>query len=104
MDISSPFRLTCNGMEPVACRYLGRVSAFGRDDLVSAKLAPAIPGPIGSATYEDVVLVPRDAGRSLLADGPWPLPVYVCHQQVSPSGAAQLQVVAWGTLERSGEK
>jgi hypothetical protein len=100
MDSASPFRLTCNGLEPVACQYLGIVSALGRSDLVSAKLTPAIPGPIGSATYADVVLVPRSSAHSLLAAGPWQVPVYVCSEQVGQSGAPQLQVVAWGTLER----
>lgn len=97
MDTSRDFILICNGVRS-ACRLVDRVSALGRDDLIHASVSPAIPGPIGSATFEEVVLAPRNAGQTLFPAHEWPIPVYVCQMQQTRNGTSQLQVIAWGEL------
>ncbi len=102
MEAAPDFLLTCNGVES-ACRLLGRTIALGRDDLLVAQVSPAIPAPIGAAALAEVVLAPRQPGRSLLPVPASPTPVYVCQLQQNQSGASQLVVVAWGELRRRPE-
>ncbi len=102
MESPPDFFLLCNGIQS-ACRMVGRVSAIGRDDLVRAIVAPAIPGPIGSATFEEVVLAPRNAGQTLFPASGWPTAVYVCQLQHTGNGTSQLQVIAWGELTQARE-
>ena len=102
MEANPDFYLSCNGVES-DCRLVGRTVALGRDDLLVARVAPAIHAPIGDAALDEVILAPRQPGASLLPLPSSPTPVYVCQLQRSASGATQLAVVAWGELRQRPE-
>lgn len=102
MEAPPDFVLACNGIE-AACRFIDRVAALGRDDLMLASVSPAIPGPLGAAKFEEVVLAPRQAGETLFPVRAWPLAVYVCHLRPTSRGASQLEVIAWGELSQVRE-
>lgn len=87
--------LFCNGVD-AGCRFVGRIAALGRDDLILAAVDPAIPVPHGEDLRE-VLLVPREAGVALLSLPQSSVPVYVCRPP-SESDTRQIEVVAWGSI------
>jgi hypothetical protein len=95
VEATPAYTLACNGKES-ACLILGRTAQLGRDDLLVARLSPAIPAPGGA--LEEVALAPREPGGTLLPLPQDPTPVYVCQLQRYPSGVEALVVVAWGDL------
>lgn len=96
--------------EPRACRTMGRLRDQNRDDYMLVEIDPALSGQrygLGGQEITQLLLSTRLKGQTLFPIKDWPVSVYVTRildgaiLRTSSFTAAQVELIAWGSLYRS---